>query len=104
MAPSLGRRGKLIWLEEGSPTERSESDMRETEDACLAGLIIRRLRSKCPLASEDRAEVLCEVTAEKDRDVWSVRVGDKTGLGEWRGEWEPEEEKAAAGVGHVESR
>ena len=51
--------------------ERSESEGRETEPegVCLAGLLMRRLMSRWPLASrsEDMPDVLCGPEAVKDR-------------------------------------
>ena len=55
MAPSLGRReGKM--REEEASAERSESEGRDTdpEGVCLAGLLMRRLMSRWPLANGDK--------------------------------------------------
>lgn len=60
-----------IRLDDAS-TERSESERSETEPdgICLAGLLMRRLMSKCPLASrsDDIPDDLCEPGAVKDRE------------------------------------
>ena len=83
--------GSPIWYEgertrlvEGSP-ERSESDGREMDPEgacfCFAGLLMRRLRSRWPLASrsDEKPEDLCEL--ENERAPWRVCEGEGEGLG-----------------------
>lgn len=90
---SLGRRPAVGKRLDNADAERSESDGSETiEDAealCFAGLLISRLKSRCPLASRSlRADGFKGLVAEKDREVWSVRAG---GMGLWRdGERDPD--------------
>lgn len=77
---SLGRRPAVGKRLDNADAERSESDGSETiEDAealCFAGLLISRLKSRCPLASRSlKADDFKGLVAEKEREVWSVRAG-----------------------------
>ena len=83
MALSVGKREWTARLDEGSPGERSESCMSDVEavEVCMAGLLIRRFRSKWPPALTDEMELLCGLTAPNDRDEWSVWEDEGTGLG-----------------------
>ena len=75
----------------------------EVVEVCMAGLLMRRFRSKWPPAWTDDAELLWGVTAPKDRDEWRGWE-DGTGLGVWWRGCEPEMERATERVGLAESR
>lgn len=76
----------------------------EAKEVCMAGLLIKRFRSRWPPALTDEAELLWGLTAPNDRDEWSVWEDDGTGLGVWWRGCEPEMERVTERVGLAESR